>query len=311
MPNALHPCGGRSQKQLFLFQFSLADAVLYSPAPLCWAPLLALAVASFLAAPLSSTASSITPDKTNPNTFVREVLQHECDAQLRDDALWSYRETKKEDGKTKLYSVYQTRHGEIDRLIAVNGQPLGSTEAQAEDARINKLIRHSSEMHSEQRKKAEDDEHARNLLKMFPDAFLYHYDGNQGDLVRLKFAPNPKFHAEGHAAQVFHHMEGTIVLDPAHRRLVAISGKLTSEVKFGFGLFGYLAPGGTFEVEQKEVSPGFWEVTRLRVEMYGKALFFKAIGAHDDESYSGFRRVPDDTSLEQAAALVRHNLTGD
>jgi hypothetical protein len=311
VPDALHQCGGSSQTQRSLLQFSPSDAALRSPICTCWAALLALAVAPFFATPLSSAAFEVTPDQTNPNSFVREVLQHEYDAQLRDKALWSYSETKKEDGKTKLYSVYQTHQGEIDRLIAVNGHPLGSTEAQAEDARINKLIHHSNEMHSEQHKRAEDDEHARNLLKMFPDAFLYQYDGKEGELVRLKFVPNPKFHAEGHAAQVFHHLEGTILLDAIHQRLIAISGRLTSEVKFGYGLLGYLAPGGTFDVKQKEVSPGYWEVTRMRVEMYGKALFFKTIGAHDDESYTDFHRVPDTTSLEQAAALVRRSPTGD
>jgi len=248
---------------------------------------------------------------SDPNTFVRQTLQHECDAQLNDHALWSYREVKKEDGKAKLYSVYQTKQGEIDRLTAVNGQPLTPQQVEAEDARINKLISHPSAMRAEERKKAEDGERARNLLKMFPDAFRYQYDGKEGNLVRLQFTPNPKFHAEGHPAQVFHHMVGTILFDPVHQRLVAIRGKLTSEVKFGFGLLGYLAPGGTFEVQQKEVSPGYWEVAMTRVQMRGKALFFKTIGVHEDESYSDFKRVPDNASLQQAAAFVKRAASSD
>jgi len=305
--NALHQPGGSPQAPSSLSQFHAFPTRLRATIAFSCAAL-ALALAPFLA---GSATRDIKPEPADANGFVRKILQHECDAQLRDKALWSYRETKKEDGKTKLYSVYQTRQGEIDRLTAVNGQPLSPKQAQAEDARINKLIRHPSETRSEQRKAAEDGERARNLLKMFPDAFLYQYDGKEGELVRLKFTPNPKFHAEGHAAQVFHHMEGTILLDAAHQRLIAISGKLTSEVKFGFGLLGYLAPGGTFEVKQKEVSPGYWEVTMMRVEMYGKALFFKTIGAHEDESYVDFKRVPDNASLEQAAAQVRRAASGD
>jgi hypothetical protein len=255
-------------------------------------------------------AWKVDQQKEDPNSFVRDILGHEVEAQLQDKALWSYRELKVEAGKQKLFVVYQTKDGEIDRLIAVNGQPLGQAEAQEEDRRIAKLISRPRQMRQEQKKKTEDGEHARNLLKMFPDAFQFEYDGRQGDLVKLKFTPNPRFHAEGHPAQVFHHMEGTLLLNPSQKRLVAIDGKLISEVKFGGGLLGHLDRGGIFSVKQEEVSQGYWEVTRMHVEMKGKALFFKTIGAHDEESYSDFKRVPDNASLQQGAEAVRKSASG-
>jgi hypothetical protein len=279
-------------------------------APAVFLSAITLFAFSFLPLVAQSPASEAHQQEENPNSFVRDILGHEVEAQRRDDALWSYRELKMDDGKQKLYNVCQTKYGEIDRLIAVNGRPLGQTEAQEEDRRIDKLINRTRQMRQEQKKKTEDGEHARNLLKMFPDAFEFEYDGTQGDLVKLKFAPDPKFHAEGHPAQVFHHMEGTILLDASQKRLVAIDGKLTSEVKFAGGLLGHLDRGGTFNVKQEEVTPGYWEVTRMHVEMTGKALFFKTIGAHDDESYSGFKRVPDNASLQQGAEAVRKNASG-
>ncbi len=51
-------------------------------------------------------------------------FDHEVEAQTQDHSLWSYRETKREDGKLKLYDVYQTRQGEIERLVAVGGRPI-------------------------------------------------------------------------------------------------------------------------------------------------------------------------------------------
>jgi len=261
--------------------------------------------------PVRASAPNLDRPGQNPNTFVREILQHECAAQLQDHALWSYRETKHEDGNLNTYSVYQTSRGEIDRLVSINGHPLSSARAADEDARISKLLHHPREMRSAQRKAAEDGDRARNLLKMFPDAFLFQYDGKVGAFVRVAFRPNPQFHADTRPAQVFHHMEGTILLDPLDKRLIAIRGRLTSEVKFGYGLLGYLDPGGTFEVQQKEVSPGYWEVTLMHVDMRGKALFFKTIGAYEDERYTDFKRVPANTSPEQAAVLVRQNASGD
>jgi hypothetical protein len=253
---------------------------------------------------------SIDEPKQDADSLVRDILGHEVDAELHDKALWSYRELKLEDGKQKLYSVYQTRDGEIDRLVAVNGQPLAPQESYAEDARITKLIRRPAEMAQQKRKENEDADRARNLLQMFPDAFRFQFEDRSGDLVKLHFTPSPKFHGEGHPAQVFHHMEGVIVLDTAHKRLVSIDGKLTSRVEFGWGVLGHLDPGGIFEVEQKEVSPGYWELTQMQVVMKGTALFFKTIGTHENETYSEYRRVPDTASLQQAADSVRRSAAG-
>jgi len=242
---------------------------------------------------------------SSADQFARDVLHHEVQAQSQDNALWSYREQKQEDGKRKHLHIYQTRQGEIDRLIAVNDKPLSPAQIQAEDHRIEKLISYPTELRQHQRKQHEDGEQAQNLLRMFPDAFHFAYDGAQGSLVRLKFTPNPEFHPPDHAAQVFHHMSGTLLIDPQQKRMAAIHGTLTSEVKFFGGVFGHLDKGGTFAVEQQEVNPRVWDVTVMRVHMNGKALLFKTIAVQEDETYSDFHSVPADTSLLQAAELLK------
>jgi hypothetical protein len=68
---------------------------------------------------------------------------------------------------------------------------------------------------------------------------------------------------------------------------------------------GHLDKGGTFNVTQQEVSPHLWEVTNMHVHMCGKALFFKTIDAQEDENYSDFQPVPSDTTLQQAAELLK------
>jgi hypothetical protein len=244
----------------------------------------------------------------NANQFAREVLQHEVEAQLQDHALWSYRERRGVDGKQELLHAYQTEKGEIERLVAVNGQPLTPEQVRAEDQRIGKLVSHPGEMHQRRKKERDDAEQARSLLRMFPDAFEFQYDGRQGTLVRLEFTPNPKFHPPNHEAQVFHHMAGMMLLDAQQKRLAAIEGTLTSEVKFAGGLFGHLDKGGTFAVHLQEVSPRLWEVTSMHVHMNGKALFFKTIAVEQDETYSDFRLVPNNTTLAQAAELLKQDL---
>jgi hypothetical protein len=244
---------------------------------------------------------------SSADQFAREILRHEVELQTQDNTLWSYREEKQDDGKRKRLYVYQTRQGEIDRLVSVNDEPLSAAQIRAEDRRIEKLSSHPGEIRQHQKKQHEDGEQARNLLRMFPDAFRFQYDGTQGSLVRLKFAPNPTFRPTDHAAQVFHHMTGTMLVDPQQKRLAAINGALNSEVKFFGGVFGHLDKGGTFAVQQQEVSPRVWEVTAMHVHMNGKALLFKTIAVQEDETYSDFHVVPVSTTLPQAAELLKQD----
>jgi hypothetical protein len=245
---------------------------------------------------------------SSADDFVRDVLRNEVEAQEHDHALWSYSKQVREEGKQKLFRVYQTSEGEIERLVAADGRPLTPMRAQKEDQRIERLITHPAEMRQQEKKRHSDAEQAQELLRMFPEAFEFRYAGTQGSLVRLEFRPNPKFHPPNHAAQVFHHMNGTMLLDAEQKRLAAIDGTLTSEVKFFGGIFGHLDKGGTFLVQQQEVSGHFWEVTEMHIHMSGKAVFFKTIGVQEDESYSNFEAVPSDTTLSQAAEILKRDV---
>lgn len=258
----------------------------------------------------NASAAGIQPQlPADANDFARAFFDHEVEAQKLDHSLWSYRETKREDGKLKLYDVCQTRQGEIRRLIAVGGRPLTSEQLATEDSRIQGVISDPDQMSQRQKKQRDDGEQARKLMRMFPDAFNFRYDGNDGSLVRLRFSPNPMFRPPDHEAMVFHHMQGAVLVDPEQRRLAAIDGRLTSEVKFFGGLLGYLDQGGTFNVEQKQVAPRIWEVSVMHVHMSGKALFFKTIDVQEDETYSDFKSVPAETSLEQAAQRLKETPT--
>jgi hypothetical protein len=101
--------------------------------------------------------------------------------------------------------------------------------------------------------------------------------------------------------------EGELTVDNRQKRLVELSGHLIQAVKFGGGLLGYLDKGGKFNVKQEQVSPGFWEMTVLDVQMKGKALFFKTIAVQQKMLRSGFRRVSDDLTLAQAADILRES----
>jgi hypothetical protein len=252
----------------------------------------------------SSSTSTVNKSETNLNTLVREILQNELRAQAEDHSLWCYRKLSDKDGKQQLFAACQTKTLEIDRLMAVNGKPLTEQQWQQENQRIEQLLKNRSQLKKENQQQREDGEQATHMLKMLPDAFLFQQESNEGNRIMLHFTPNPAFRASGASEMVFHHMEGTLTFDVKQKRLVEISGRLNSDVKFAAGLLGHLDKGGTFYVKQQEVGPGCWEMTRMDVQMNGKALFFKTISVRTREIDTDFHAVPAAASIQQVAALT-------
>jgi hypothetical protein len=139
---------------------------------------------------------------------------------------------------------------------------------------------------------------------MIPDALTFSYAGQDGDVIKLSYRPNPDFQPPSREARVFHEMEGEMWVHETQLRLVRIRGQLIGDVKFAGGLLGYLAKGGHFNVEQRELLSGQWDLTSMQVDMKGKALFFKIIAVQEREYRSDFRTVPDDLTLAEAAQML-------
>src|ERR1700676_313069 len=252
----------------------------------------------------SASYSTANKSESNLNALVRDILQNELRAQADDHSLWCYRKLTEKDGKQQLFAACQTKTLEIDRLMAVNGKPLTEQQWNQENQRIEQLLNNRSQLKKEKQQQREDAEQANRMLKMMPDAFLFKQEKSDASRITLYFAPNPAFRASGASESVFHHMEGTLTLDVKQKRLVEISGRLHSDVKFAGGLLGHLDKGGTFYVKQQEVGPGCWEMTRMDVQMNGKALFFKTISVRTRELDTDFHAVPAAASIQQVAALT-------
>jgi len=237
-------------------------------------------------------------------TFVRDILQHEVRAQADDKSLWCYRKSLDKDGKLQLFASCQTETVEINRLVAVDGQPLTEKQRALEEERIKNLLDSPRQLKRQKQVQLEDGREATALLKLIPDAFVFEQESRDAERMTLKFFPNPKFSPSGSSEKVFYHMEGILVLDTKQKRLVEISGRLMSEVKFGGGLLGHLDKGGTFLVKQQEISPQSWALILMDVQMNGKVLFLKAISVRTKEVDTDFRPVPGSATVQQAAALT-------
>lgn len=261
----------------------------------------AIAAASWQPQSLQNTEPS-----ESPGQLISEVVSNEMDAQKNDHSLWCYKQVQHTGGSTEEREVVDTPAGSIHRVLKRDGQPLSAEEISREDDRIRRLVENPKEIQKRAKEEQKDAEQEQTLLKMFPAAFEFRYSSSNDGVVKLDFSPRPSFKPDRREGQVFHHMVGSIFVRLPQKRLVAIQGRLFNDVKFFDGILGYLAKGGIFDVRQADVGKGHWEMTRLYVNMHGKALFFKTIGVSQDEDDSDFRPVQPNITISEAAEMLKN-----
>lgn len=244
------------------------------------------------------------PQAQSPNTLVRTVIDNELRIENNDHTHWMYQVVSNIPAPAKTKTIVETTKGDVTYLDAIDGRPLNPEQKRAEKDRVQQFIHDPAQQQKARKAGAEDDRQSSELFAMLPDAFLFQYEKTTGDEVRLTFHPNPDFTAHSSSAYVFHKMDGFLIVNTKQNRLVEISGQLTNGVEFLGGLLGHLDRGGTFDVRRQEIAPGYWAITRLKVNMNGKILFFKTIAVQQDETHSDFQRIPDATTLTQAEELA-------
>ncbi len=252
-----------------------------------------------------SSAGLAQSSNVTANDLARAVLTNELKAEKADDSRWMFRlDTKKPGAPELVEEVVETKDGPLKYPILINGQKLTPAEQRKADDQVEHSVRDPGALRKAKDAKAQDNARSQQMLKMFPDAFLFQYGERNGDLVQLNFTPNPNFQPPDREATVFHAMAGNIWVNTKQQRLAQITGHLTHEVKFGWGLLGYLDRGGHFFVKQQEVAPAYWELTSLDVQMNGKALFFKTIAVRQKYSRSDFKQVPQNLDVAQAVRML-------
>jgi hypothetical protein len=240
----------------------------------------------------------------DPQQLVRTVVWNELRASEADHSHWMYRDHNVEPSKDIVKECVETSAGQICRMLERGGHVLTPEEREQEKHHLEEFVKNPSEQKKKQKEHQEDDRKAVELMNMLPHGFLYQYDGEEGDNIRLQFRPNPNFTPPSREAAVFHSMAGTMLIDRRQQRLADMKGTLIRNVDFGWGVLGRLVKGGTFEVRRKDVGGGHWVNTLLDVHMHGKALFFKTINAQQHEVDENFKRVPDHLTLEAGASML-------
>ena len=257
--------------------------------------LLALA-SSFRARPLAA-------QQPEAKQLITVASRTELQADRNDHTAFQYLDHDITPDHDTLTYMVETPQGDLGRQIKINGRPLTPEQREADNARIQAIVSNPAALEKQNKDQVHDDTQAAQMLELLPNAFLWSVASEQGPLVTLNFKPDPAYSPRSMEDRVFASMAGQVVIDRPEARIYSIRGTLTSEVRFGYGLFGHLKKGGTFQVERREVEPGHWQMTESHVHLSGKALFFKTIGAQEDDQRADFKPSPA-TTLQQAAELL-------
>jgi hypothetical protein len=203
--------------------------------------------------------------------------------------------------------VVETSDGPMHRLISEDGKPLSNSQKKAEDKRITYLANHPDEFRRETQRRKDDEARMPDLLKEIPNVFLFKTVSSEGDYARIAFQPNPSFQEESYQDRVVHAMSGVLLIHTTDMRLCGLDVHFEHKVEFGYGLLGAVSDGSHFSIARKEVYPGQWKTTNIRVHIDGSILLLKSISRDVDSSQYGFKPVPFDLTAAGAAAIVRSN----
>jgi len=215
-----------------------------------------------LAAAISLAAQDAKPPGIPPGELVRAAVRNEVAAANNSSTKHMFRAHRKtsKGSQTRLY--VETNDALAAMLIAINDQPLTPQQKQGEINHLTWLMGNPAALRKKQAREKEDADRTLQIVKALPDAFRYEYAGTEnseaglgkvgGQLVRLKFTPNPAYSPPSRVEQVLQGMKGYLLIDTDAQRLARIDGTLFRDVSFGWGIIGHLDKGGHFLVQQAE-----------------------------------------------------------
>lgn len=227
--------------------------------------------------------------------------------------------------------IIESGQGDVALTIAANGKPLSPADHQLQIDRLNNLAAHPDLQAHRQKREQEDKARVDTMLRLFPDAFVWHDQGiipcnvalppaiplpgqspppppahpeEALQCYHLSFAPRPDWDPPDAESRILRGMAGELWIEQSEERLVRLSTHLISDVDFGWGIVGRLDKGGTILLEQTEFPSGDWELTRMNLELTGKVLMVKSVSFRITEEMTDFSPIPPSLDYRKAIEML-------
>ena len=214
---------------------------------------------------------------------------------------------------TTTRRIYETKDGDVARLIANNDKPLTAIDEQKEQDRLAQLAADPGRQRHRKQSEDADRDRAVKVLRVLPSAFLYQDAGpvqigaatpGSPALEKFTFHPNPSFDPPDIETQALTQMQGEIWIDLAARRVIRLEGHLQQDVDFGWGILGRLNKGGWIQIDQADIGGGEWRVVRFQMVMNAR-IVWKTRNFDTTEEESEFAPLPAAMSYQEAIGQLR------
>ncbi len=244
----------------------------------------------------------------HPQSLVRDAVQLELAHGYGKRPYLRYRFHKVTEHLDRTQEILETKDGDIACLIATNGNALTTDAAQAERSRLVFLRAHPALQAHRRRREQEDILHFETILRALPDAFQFRFASivptTSGPEVHLTFQPNPHYKSTEYETHALSGMRGDIWIDARQKRIVNFDARLFRPVSFGLGILGYLDKGGTIRIQQSEVVPSVWSLTKMDLSISGRALLVKPLQFDVQEIATEYRLNSEALHFQQAIDLL-------
>ncbi len=258
--------------------------------------------------PAQASAPDVLSSASQTQAVVDRVLANELHAAEDAGHPMRYLLKKTTPRLTSTREIYETKDGDVARLLAINGQPLSTEAGQKEEARLSDLAADPGRQRHRSQAEDADQAHALKVLRALPTAFLYQYAGTAqgpaGAVEKFTFIPNPSFSPPNLETQILTAMTGAIWIDPAQERVTRLEGHLQQDVDFGWGILGRLSKGGWIVIDQAQVLPDEWRTVRLQMAMSGRVVF-RARKFDTTEEESQFAPLPAGMGYQEAITKLQ------
>jgi hypothetical protein len=200
--------------------------------------------------------------------------------------------------------VVETNAGKIRFLLEEDGKPLDPDREAQERGHLAAIVADPNAFIRKSQTVKDDEAHARQLLKILPNAFLLSDAGDDGGFERIDFKPNPDYSPHSMEERVLHAMTGSMLIDLRTLRLRRIEGRLPEDVNIGFGLVATIRAGSNFATTRDSLGQPDFKTTMLDTDINGRAIFFKSIARKEHAEHSAFVRVDNDLTVPQAVTIA-------
>jgi hypothetical protein len=243
----------------------------------------------------------------DPAELIQRASENEVRA-LQSAAHFRYFERLEWSWGTETREVIETPEGRADRIIEYGDEPLAPDQVGKQERRLKKLLTDSKARRHEIEDQNAELKRRIKMMEAFPAAFIFEPLGEEHGVAVFHFRPNRSFSPKDHETQVYRGMQGTVWVDTDQEILTRIDGTLTRDVSFGWGILGRLHKGGRYQIEQRQVEPGVWRITKLALDLKLR-VFLDTYKLKRNEQNSGFVPTPAGTTYKKAVEELLESRT--